>query len=218
MEVIRLARDEHVEASWAVLQRAGIEVMAESDVPCDGVAGTQLLVRLAATAVQALASAGIDATPVAPPLPSAHEGILWWKAWRDALPIGVYSDLRLRHHRELSSAGSIVRVRRDEFPADADEPWRVLADGGVDVRCEFHCELPTGSEVHVLVPDEERAIAVLDRAGFTASAADYEGPRVRDGITWWGKWRAALGYATRVQRPILMSFASPRVEQVPGVW
>lgn len=218
MEVIRLACDEQVQAGRAALQWIAVQVMAESNEPCDGMAGTQLLVRNAAVAVEALASVGIDAARVAPPVPSSAEAILWWKAWRDVLPIEVYSNLRLRHHRELCSEGSIVRVRRDEFPADAEEPWRVLADGGVDIRCEFHCALPTGMEVHVLVPDENRAVAVLGRAGFAASPVDYEGPRIRDGITWWGRWQAALAYATQVQRPILMSFASPRVEQVPGVW
>ncbi len=218
MEVIRLAGGDEVLAGRSALERAGIETLAESDRPCGGEVGTQLLVRDASAAVDVLRSAGLQATRVSPPVPNSGDAILWWKAWRDALPIEVYSQLRLRHHRELSSEGSIVRVRREEFPAEAEEPWRVLADGGVDIRCEFHCALPTGMEVHVLVPDKERAVAVLAEAGFTATPVDYEGPRIRDGITWWGQWKAARDYASQVQRPILMSFASPRVEQVPGVW
>lgn len=217
MEVIRLA-DEELAEGRAVLERVSVEVLAESRAACGGVTAPQLLVGEAEPAIVALAAEGLGAERVAPPVPVTEEAILWWKSWRNVLPIEVYSELRLRHHREVPSTGAIVRLRRDEFPEVAAEPWKVLADGGVDVRCEFHCARPDGNEVHVLVPDPERALEVLGRAGFRAQPMDYEGPRVRDGISWWGEWRPALAYAGLVQRPILMSFASPRVEQVPGVW
>ena len=86
------------------------------------------------------------------------------------------------------------------------------------LRCEFQCSLPSGPELHVLVPDADEATAVLEAAGITAVPMDYRGPQVDQGISWWGEWKPALAYAGRVQRPILMSFASPRVEHVPGVW
>ncbi len=47
---------------------------------------------------------------------------------------------------------------------------------------------------------------------------DYRGPRIEQGITWWGEWKPALAYADGPSGPILLSFASPRVEHVPGVW
>jgi hypothetical protein len=170
----------------------------------------------AGVAIRSLLRYGIAAAEVNPPLPVTNSGILWWKSWREALPLPLYVDFASLYHERVKSRGSLVRIRIDQVPAL--EPWRVLADAGVDIRCEFDCSLPTGREVHVLVPDTDAAIEALQRVGVAASAMDYAGPRIDQGISWWGEWRPALAYAKRVQRPILLSFASPRVEHVPGIW
>jgi hypothetical protein len=177
-----------------------------------------LLVSDPAVAISTLDRHGITAVEVTPPLPLTSEGVNWWKCWRDALPPDVYFDFRCLHHEKVRSRGALVRIRPPVSERPAPEPWRILADGGVDTRCEFHCSLPSGPEVHVLVPDVDRATAVLERAGLDAAPMDYRGPRIDQGISWWGEWKPALAYAGRVGRPILMSFASPRVEHVPGVW
>jgi hypothetical protein len=182
----------------------------------DGPAPYHLLVSDAGVALRTLHRDGIAAIEVAPPLPQTSSGVHWWKCWRGALRPNVYLEFRSLHHADVRSRGSLIRIRTNQRPRS--EPWRILADAGVDVRCEFHCSLPTGPEVHVLVPDAELAAEELERAGFAACAMDYAGPTIDQGISWWGEWEPALTYANRIQRPILMSFASPRVEQVPGVW
>jgi hypothetical protein len=176
-----------------------------------------LLVSDVATVVSTLSRHGITSVEVEPPLPVTSAGVRWWKGWRDALPPDAYFAFRCLYHEKVKSSGSLLRIRATDEDS-ADETWRVLAEGGVDVRCEFNCHLPSGPEVHVLVPDADCATAVLERAGITACSMDYRGPRIEQGITWWGEWKPALAYAGRTQRPILLSFASPRVEHVPGVW
>jgi hypothetical protein len=182
----------------------------------DGPSPHHLLVPDAAHAIRTLLRHGVTATKITPPLPVTKSGILWWKAWRDALPLAMYVEFRSLHHESVRSGGSLVRIQTDQTPAV--EPWRVLAEAGVDIRCEFNCSLPTGREVHVLVPDPDAATLALHRAGVAAAPMDYVGPRLEQGIAWWGEWEPGLAYARRVGRPILLSFASPRVEQVPGVW
>jgi hypothetical protein len=129
----------------------------------DGPSPHHLLVPDAAHAIRTLLRHGVTATEITPPLPVTKSGILWWKAWRDALPLAMYVEFRSLHHESVRSGGSLVRIQTDQTPAV--EPWRVLAEAGVDIRCEFNCSLPTGREVHVLVPDPDAATLALHRAG-----------------------------------------------------
>lgn len=216
MRVIQItSAGAHTEAA-ARLAAAGVEPLGGCSIAGEP-RPHHLLVSDAAVAIQALRRHDVGAREVRPPPPVTSSAVRWWKCWRDALAPEVYFDFRCLHHEEVKSSGSLVRVDLTGENGGA-EPWRVLADGGVDVRCEFRCSLPTGSELHVLVPDAERATNVLERAGVPAAPMDYRGPRLEQGVSWWGEWRPALAYAGRVERPILMSFASPRVEHVPGVW
>lgn len=221
MQVIKTSAERDPAEVRAALESAGMGVIGECDVECPELAGHHVLVADAGAAVETLADEGISAIRVKPPTPVTDCAILWWKEWKLALSDEGYDDFRLLHHEEVLSVGSIVRVRESDFPADEGsdaEPWSVLADGGVDIRCEFHCDLPTGREVHLLIPDAEKATDLLEAAGFRATPVDYEGAEVGQGIAWWGRWKPALAYAQETQRPILLSFASPRVEQVPGIW
>lgn len=174
-----------------------------------------LLVRDGERSIEALRRDGITAVAMDPPPPVTKSAVVWWKNWREALAPQVYFDFRQQHHDEIRSVGSMVRVRESDSGV---EPWRLLGDAGVDIRCAFHCVRPTGLEFHLLLPDSDKAIRVLKKAGIPATHMDYRGPVLDQGISWWGEWKPALAYAGRVQRPILMSFASPRVEQVPGIW
>lgn len=200
-----------------VLKTSGLAPLGACTMGSPGSSRHHVLVGSARSSIAALRRRGIAAASVKPPLPMTGKGILWWQRWRDALTRETYFEFRCQHHEEVRSRGSIIRIRKDDYPSGA-EPCSALANGGVDVRCEFHCELPTGNEVHLLVPDAGKAAAVLKKAGFAPTDVDYRGPTLDKGISWWGEWKPALAYAGQVQRPILMSFASPRVEQVPGVW
>jgi hypothetical protein len=182
----------------------------------EGPAPHHLLVHDDAAAIRTLREHGIAAIEVSPPLPVTPAGVRWWSAWRSSLPLKTYVEFRSLHHDKVKSRGALIRVRNDERLTV--EPWRILADAGIDVRCEYYCPLPTGSEIHILVPEPEASLAALERAGVAACAMDYAGPTPDHGIRWWGEWKPALTYASRVQRPLLLSFASPRVEHVPGVW
>jgi hypothetical protein len=182
----------------------------------DGPAPHHMLVSDAGVAISALRRHGVRAVEVTPPRPVTRSGVRWWKSWREALPLRMYLEFRSLHHDHVKSPGSLIRIRDDG--GASSEPWRILADAGVDIRCEFQCSLPCGPETHLLVTDAERATKALERAGVTARTMDYAGPRIDQGISWWGQWKPALTYAEAVWRPILLSFASPRVEQVPGVW
>ena len=97
------------------------------------------------------------------------------------------------------------------------EGAKILADLATEgVNLLAFSGFPSGRKAQLdLIPEDS---AALKRAGIAASAMDYAGPRLDQGIAWWGEWKPALAYAKEVQRPILLSFASPRVEQVPGVW
>jgi hypothetical protein len=214
MRVIQItSTHDDVEAA-ARLAADGVEPLGRCSVA--GSFPHHFLVDDAAAAVRSLHRHGIAALEVTPPLPVTDHGIRWWASWRDSLPPKTYLEFRALHHDRVKSCGSLIRIRVDERPLS--EPWRILADGGVDVRCESSCSLPTGREVHLLVPDPDAAIATLQRAGIAACTMDYAGPTIGQGISWLGEWKPALAYARRVERPILLSFASPRVEHVPGVW
>jgi hypothetical protein len=215
LRVIQItSRHDHTEAA-ARLAAAGDEPFGHCST--DDPVPHHLLVSDAAAAIGALRSEGIAAIEVEPPRPVTSDAVRWWRCWRDALPPSVYFDFRRLHHEDVRSRGSLIRVRHTGEESEI-EPWRVLAEAGVDVRCESYCSLPTGPEIHVLVPDAEGAVAALERAGADVSPMDYRCPNPEHGITWWGEWKPALAHAGRVRRLILMSFASPRVEQVPGVW
>jgi hypothetical protein len=214
MRVIQVTSAHDDAEAAARLAADGTEPLGRCSI--DGPAPHHLLVSDTGVALRTLHRYGIAANEVTPPLPVTSSAVRWWKCWRDALSPNMYFEFRSLHHHKVESRGSLIRIRTDESPHS--EPWRILAEAGVDVRCEFHCSLPTGPEVHALVPSAEMAAGALQRAGVAACAMDYAGPMVDQGIAWWGEWRPALSYANRIQRPILMSFASPRVEQVPGVW
>jgi len=215
MEVVGVPADQDFQLAHVVLASIPVEVHGE----CDGDDGGHLLlVGDAPRVVATLADHAVSAVHVRPPTPDSHSGVLWWKRWRLALDPDTYGALRGPHHAEIDSVGSIVRVRQADTDHPAAQTWRVLSDGGVDVRCEYQCHLPTGLETHFLVPDDRRASAVLAAAGIPATPADYTRPGPGDGIVWWGQWEPATAFAREVQRPMLLSFASPRVEQVPGVW
>jgi hypothetical protein len=214
MRVIRITSTHDGAEAAACLAAEGAEPLGRCSI--GGPNPHHLLVSDAGIAVTTLQNYGIQGVEVAPPLPLTRSGVRWWKCWRDALTPEVYFEFRSLHHHRVKSRGSLIRIRRNGELRS--EPWRILADAGVDVRCEFSCSLPSGSELHVLVPDADMGIEALKGAGIPASVMDYAGPRLDQGIAWWGEWEPALAYAREVQRPILLSFASPRVEQVPGVW
>ena len=221
MQIVQVSRAEKLTEILAALKPAALELLGHCAMDRLDQSELQLLVVDASLALQALNENGIEAKAVDPPLPLTDSAILWWQQWRRALDQETYLRLREQHHPKTRSEGTIIRIHERDFPAggaDTVEPWSVLADHGVDVRCEFHCDLPTGLEVHLLVPDAEKANSVLVEAGFSATDVDYQGPEVRQGISWWGQWKPALAFANKVKRPLLMSFASPRVEQVPGLW
>lgn len=214
MRVIRITSPQDGAQAVSRLIDEGVEPLGSCF--CDCSESHLLLVPDGERAVTALRRRGVRAVEVTPPRPTTRSGIRWWKRWRESLALNVYVEFRSLHHHEVRSRGSLIRI-----PQDRDthaEPWQVLADAGVDIRCEFHCSLPDGPETHLLVPDADLASAALERAGVEASPMDYLGPRIDQGVSWWGQWEPALAYAGEVQRPILLSFASPRVEQVPGVW
>jgi hypothetical protein len=214
MHVIQIT-SQH-DGAEAAARLAADEIQVLGGCSIDGPTPHHLLVGDVAAAFRTLHQHGITAIDVTPPLPVTKTGIQWWSAWRSSLPLKTYVEFRSLHHDKVKSRGALIRIRGEQ-PLDA-EPWRILADAGVDVRCEYYCPLPTGSEIHVLVPETDTSIAALERAGVIARTMDYAGPKIDQGICWWGEWKPALAYASRVQRPILLSFASPRVEQVPGVW
>ncbi|MGD8328699.1 MAG: hypothetical protein PVJ49_04635 [Acidobacteriota bacterium] len=217
MKIIEISSGHALSEAVGALKAVGTAPRGACTVQAVGSRSDQLLVDDAPSSIAVLAERGITARAMHPPRPVDDEGVRWWKIWREALDPDTYFDFRCQHHEEVRSVGSLIRVRREDCP-DGVEPWSVLADGGVDIRCEFRCHLPTGYEVHLLVPDAAEAGAVLQRAGIPCVDADYRGPELQQGISWWGQWKPALAYAKQVRRPILMSFASPRVEQVPGVW
>jgi hypothetical protein len=214
MRVIRITslHDGAEAARYLTDQRA--EPLGRCSV--DGPHPHHVLVADAGIAITLLGRHEVRAVEVAPPLPVTRDGVRWWKSWRESLPLEMYVEFRSLHHHHVRSRGSLIRVH--DRGGASSEPWRVLADAGVDVRCEFHFNLPEGPETHLLVPDAATATTVLELGGIAATAMDYAGPRLDQGISWWGKWRPALAYAGELGRPILLSFASPRVEQVPGVW
>lgn len=218
MKVIEVFDEASAVVSLGVLRSAGAAVHGGCPIALSSYTGFQLLVDEPQAAVSLLEGRGVRAVWVEPPQPLDPDSILWWKQWRQAVSGETYLALRLQHHEELRSEGSLIRIPRKDFPSPEAEPWSILADAGQDVRCEFHCNLPTGPEVHLLVPDAELATKTLQSAGFKVTDVDYAGPDVKPGISWWGRWEPALAYAKETGRPILMSFASPRVEQVPGVW
>jgi hypothetical protein len=214
MRVIQItsAHDE-VEAS-ARLTADGAKPLGQCSV--DGPSPLHFLVPNAKVAIRALQRHRIEAIEIIPPLPVTSSGVRWWKFWRDALPLKTYVEFGALHHDKVRSHGSLIRIRATESPRS--EPWRILANAGLDVRCESRCNRPSGPELHLLVPDSKNAIAVLHHAGITACSMDYSGPKIDQGISWWGEWKSALDYAKRLGRLILLSFASPRVEHVPGIW
>jgi hypothetical protein len=213
MRVIRITSPHDGPAAAGYLTAERAEPLGWCSV--DGPEPYHLLVSDAVVAVTTLKCYGVEAVEVTPPRPVTRSGVRWWKSWRESLPLDMYLAFRSLHHDHGKSRGSLIRIRHQGANS---EPWRILADAGLDVRCEFHCDLPTGAEIHLLVPDVEKATMALERAGVSACAMDYAGPRLAQGISWWGEWEPALAYAAKVSRPVLLSFASPRVEQVPGVW
>lgn len=218
MDVLELPANEDLGRIRTILNSANVPVEGECRM---GQRSYQILVPEADRAARTLIDSGISASPIQPPVPLSDSAVLWWKQWREALDPKSYEKLRMKHHDAVDSTGSLIRVPRSDFPVvDGKklQPWEVLGENGVDIRCEFLCHLPTGVEFHLLVPDAALATKILRDKGFTVSDVDYEGPVIQRGITWWGEWNSALAYARKCQRPILMSFASPRVEQVPGVW
>lgn len=217
MNVLQITSMHESREAEALLVASGLQPLGTCNIRASRRRRPHLLVRDGGRCIEALGRHGVTAMVVEPPLPVSKSGVAWWKSWRDALVPNVYFDFRQQHHAEVRSFGSIVRVP-ESGKGGRVEPWRVLADMGVDVRCEFHCSLPSGLEIHLLVPDGDRAIRVLKQAGIPATHVDYRGPVLDPGISWWGEWKPALAYAGQVKRPILMSFASPRVEQVPGIW
>ena len=221
MHVIRVPFDREISEIQAVLRSSTVRILGKCNLDQAGQPERLLLVADSCSALQALNSAGIHAENVVPPIPESEAGILWWKEWRNSIDQEKYLRLREQHHPRTRSVGSIIRIHENDFPKEASEniqPWQVLADSGVDLRCEFHCHLPTGLEVHMLVPDAKKASSALEAAGFTVTDVDYQGPKLEQGISWWGEWKPALDFANKIKRPVLMSFASPRVEQVPGIW
>ena len=214
MRVIRITSTHDSAQVAACLEAAGTEPLGRCSIGRR--TPHHLLVADADGAVRTLRRHGIRAIEVHPPLPTTRTGVLWWKAWRETLPLQTYAEFRSLYHSEVRSRGSLIRVRTEH--ASRSEHWRILADAGVDIRCESYCNLPTGDEFHLLVPDADRATAALQYAGVHACKMDYAGPRSEPGVSWWGEWKPALAYARRLHRLLLLSFASPRVEQVPGIW
>jgi hypothetical protein len=214
MRVIQITSTHDDAEAAARLTADGAKPLGRCSI--DRPAPHHLLVADVGLSIRTLHRHGIAAIEVTPPLTSTSRGIRWWRAWRDSLPLETYVEFRALHHDKVKSRGSLIRVDANESPGS--EPWRILVDAGQDVRCESYCSLPAGREVHILVPDSDTAIAALRSAGLVACTMDYAGPRLDQGVSWWGKWKLALAYARRVRRLILLSFASPRVEQVPGVW
>ncbi|MGH9164757.1 MAG: hypothetical protein ACRDZW_04490 [Acidimicrobiales bacterium] len=216
MEILGVPLDQDVERARSVLA-ADIEVFGDRASDDDLFRGHLFLVASAADGLAALGAHGVVGVVVTPPHPVTWAGVQWWKAWRAAVSARSYFALRTRHHGEVDSVGSLIRVRKSD-DRSAGGAWAALADGGVDVRCEYQSHQPAGIETHFLVPDAAQARAVLEAAGIACSPCDYRRPPPGPGITWWGQWAPALAFAGRVSRPLLLSFASPRVEQVPGVW
>jgi hypothetical protein len=214
MRVIQITSTHGEVEAAARLAAGGVKPLGRCSI--DGSDPLHFLVSDADAAIRTLRRHGIAAIEITPPLPVTRVGIQWWSAWRNALPLQTYVEFGCLHHDKVKSCGSLIRIR--STGSLHSEPWRILADAGVDVRCESSCNLPTGPELHLLVPDADVATAALQRSGVTASTMDYAGPRIDQGISWWGKWGPALDYARRFERLILLSFASPRVEHVPGVW
>jgi len=216
MEVLGVSLDQDLERAGSVLA-TDVEVFGDRASDDQWFRGHLFLVASAAAAVAVLRAGGVAAVEVVPPRPVTLAGVLWWKAWRAAASSRSYFALRARHHGDVNSVGSLLRVRKPDDVSEAGA-WAVLADGGVDVRCEYQSHQPGGIETHFLIPDAAHARAVLDAAGIASSPCDYRRPAPGPGITWWGQWAPALAFAGQASRPVLLSFASPRVEQVPGVW
>jgi hypothetical protein len=214
MHVIRIASSHDAAEGAAYLVAEGAEPLGRCSL--DGSQPHHFLVSDAGLAITALGRHGVRAVEMTPPLPVTGTGVRWWNCWRESLPRDVYVEFRSFHHEKVRSRGSLIRIR--DRGGASSEPWRILAEAGVDIRCEFHCSLPDGLEIHMLVPDARTASTALARRGIAACTMDYAGPLLGQGISWWGQWKPALAYANKVRRPLLLSFASPRVEQVPGVW
>jgi hypothetical protein len=215
MKVLQITSAHESSDAEACLAAAGLTPLGACTMRARPRRRHHLLVRDGGLSIEALHRHGITAVAMDPPPPVTTSAVVWWKNWREALGPQVYFDFRQQHHEEIRSIGSMVRVRQSDSGV---EPWHLLGDAGVDIRCEFQCVLPTGLEFQLLVTDGDKAIRVLKKAGIPATHMDYRGPVLDQGISWWGEWKPALAYAGQVQRPILMSFASPRVEQVPGIW
>ncbi len=220
MQIVAISSMHDASEARAVLRSAGLNILGECVARFAEGPKCHFLVSDGNLAVRALRSNGVDAENVKPPIPVTDSAVRWWKAWRLALDSDTYLTLRRLVHGHVTSKGSIIRIRKREIPSNHTnlQPWSVLADYGVDVRCELHCHPPTGAEIHLLVPDADAATSILESVGFHVTDVDYKGPILESGISWWGEWKPALAFANKIQRPILMSFASPRVENVPGIW
>ncbi len=52
----------------------------------------------------------------------------------------------------------------------------------------------------------------------TAGSGDQYLGGVENGIVWYGVWEDAVAEVQRTNRPLILHFAAPRCQAVPGVW